>query len=33
MILAGDKSKEKISNEEVAKLTLECLKSSVPQKF
>ena len=30
MILAGDKSKEKITNEEVAKLTLECLKSSVP---
>ena len=30
MILAGSKSKEKISNEEVAKLTLECLKSSVP---
>ena len=30
MILAGDKSKDKISNEEVAKLTLECLKSSVP---
>ncbi len=31
MILAGNKSKDKISNEEVAKLTLECLKSSVPQ--
>ncbi len=30
MILAGNESKEKISNEEVAKLTLECLKSSVP---
>ncbi len=30
MILAGDKSKDKISNEEVAKLTLECLKNSVP---
>ncbi len=30
MILAGDKSKEKISNEEVAKLTLKCLKNSVP---
>ena len=30
MILAGNKSKEKISNEEVAKLTIECLKSSVP---
>jgi len=31
MILAGNKSKDKISNEEVAKLTLECLKNSVPQ--
>ena len=30
MILAGNKSKDKIPNEEVAKLTLECLKSSVP---
>ena len=30
MILAGNKSKDKISNEEVAKLTLECLKDSVP---
>ena len=30
MILPGNKSKEKISNEEVAKLTLECLKNSVP---
>ena len=30
MILAGNKSKEKISNEEIAKLTLECLKNSVP---
>ena len=30
MILAGNKSKDKISNEEVAKLTLDCLKSSVP---
>ncbi len=30
MILPGDKSKDKISNEEVAKLTLDCLKSSVP---
>ena len=30
MILAGNKSKEKISNEEVAKLTLQCLKNSVP---
>ena len=27
MILAGNKSKDKISNEEVAKLTLECLKT------
>tara|TARA_A100001015_G_scaffold276143_1_gene334109 strand:+ start:590 stop:1597 length:1008 start_codon:yes stop_codon:yes gene_type:complete len=30
MILAGAESKNKISNEEVAKLTLECLKNSVP---
>ena len=30
MILAGNKSKDKIPNEEVAKLTLECLKNSVP---
>ena len=30
MILSGNKSKEKISNEEVAKLTLEFLKNSVP---
>ncbi len=30
MILAGNKSKDKITSEEVAKLTLECLKSSVP---
>ena len=30
MILAGNKYKEKISNEEVAKLTLKCLKNSVP---
>ena len=30
MILAGNKSKDKISNEVVAKLTLECLKNSVP---
>ena len=30
MILAGDKSKDKISCEEVARLTLECLKNSVP---
>ncbi len=30
MILPGNKSKDKISNEEVAKLTLECLKNSVP---
>ncbi len=31
MILAGNKSKNKISGEEVANLTLECLKNSVPQ--
>jgi len=30
MILAGNNSKNKISNKEVAKLTLECLKNSVP---
>ena len=30
MILAGNKSKNKISKEEVAKLTLKCLKNSVP---
>ena len=30
MILAGNKSKEKITSNEVAKLTLECLKNSVP---
>jgi len=30
MILPGNKSKDKISNEEVANLTLDCLKSSVP---
>ena len=30
MILPGNKSNHKISGEEVAKLTLECLKSSVP---
>ena len=30
MILAGNKSKDNISKEEVAKLTLECLKNSVP---
>ena len=30
MILAGNKSKNKISNEDVAKLTLECLVNSVP---
>ncbi len=33
MILAGNKSKDKISNEEVAKLTLECLKNSVPSEI
>ena len=31
MILAGNKSKNKISNEEVASKTLECLKNSVPK--
>ena len=30
MILSGSQSKEKISNEEIAKLTVECLKKSVP---
>jgi len=30
MILAGNKSKNKTSSEEIAKLTLECLKNSVP---
>ena len=30
MILPGNKSNEKISNEEIAKLTLKCLKNSVP---
>ena len=30
MILPGNKSKEKISNDEIAKLTLKCLKNSVP---
>ena len=30
MILAGNKSNNKISSEEVAKLTLKCLKNSVP---
>jgi fructose-bisphosphate aldolase class I len=30
MILAGNKAKDRISNEEVAKLTLQCLKNSVP---
>ncbi len=30
MILAGNKFKDKIPNEEVAKLTLKCLKNSVP---
>jgi len=30
MILAGNRSKDKMSNEDVAKLTLECLKNSVP---
>ena len=30
MILAGNRCKDKITNDEVAKLTLECLKNSVP---
>ena len=30
MILAGNECRDKISNDEVAKLTLECLKNSVP---
>ena len=30
MILAGTQSKNKISKEEIANLTLECLKNSVP---
>ena len=30
MILSGNKAKNKISNEEVARLTLKCLKNSVP---
>ena len=30
MILAGSENKNKISNDEVAKLTIECLKNSVP---
>ena len=30
MILAGNKSKDKITNDEVAKLTLKCLENSVP---
>ena len=30
MILAGNKSKDKISNDDVAKLTLKCLENSVP---
>ena len=30
MILSGSEYKDKITNEEVAKLTLECLKNSVP---
>ena len=33
MILAGNKSNEKISNEEVAKLTLKCLKAQFLQKY
>jgi fructose-bisphosphate aldolase class I len=30
MILSGNKSKDKISNDDVAKLTLRCLENSVP---
>jgi len=30
MILSGNKSNKKISNEEIAKLTLKCIKNSVP---
>ena len=30
MILPGNKSKDKISSEEIAKLTVDCLKNSVP---
>ena len=30
MIITGNKSKDKISNEEIAKLTLQCLKNAVP---
>ncbi len=30
MILAGNRSKDKISSEEIAKLTVDCLKNSVP---
>ena len=33
MILAGTDSKNQISNEETAKLTIKCLKESVPLKF
>ena len=33
MILAGNKSKNKISNEEVSSKTLECLKNSVPSEL
>jgi len=33
MILAGNKSKNKISNEEVSSKTLECLKKSVPNEI
>tara|TARA_B100000287_G_C20501752_1_gene729385 strand:- start:535 stop:1008 length:474 start_codon:yes stop_codon:yes gene_type:complete len=31
MILPGNKSNKKINNEEIAKLTLKCLKNSVPK--
>ncbi len=33
MILAGSECKDKITNEEVAKLTLECLRNSVPSEI
>ena len=33
MILAGNKSKDKISNDEVAKLTLKCLKTQFHQRY
>ena len=30
MILPGTNSKEKVTNKEIAELTLECLKNNVP---